>query len=250
MSATVIVIAFAAGVLSFLSPCIIPMLGVYFSLITGLTVSELKEATHDAVLRRRVVKNTFAFVAGFAVVFIAAGALAGEFASWLNRWQWVLSILGGSVVLILALKMLGLFDLPFLSRLHWEPAFFEKVRTNSTRSASASFVVGLLFAVACSHCIAPTLFTILALAGATQNPLSGMIVMFFFSVGLAIPYTLAGLSFNKVTQGLKRFRTKQVIAERLAGLLMLYIAYILYTNQLTAVTGFLARFMPRLPIGM
>lgn len=250
MGTTIFVLAFAGGILSFLSPCIIPMLGVYFSLITGLTVSELKAATLDATLRRRVMKNTVAFVAGFSLVFIAAGALAGELGSILGKWQGILNILGGTMVLILALKMLGVFELGFLNKLHWEPAFFEKVRTKATHNAWYSFIVGLLFSVACSHCIAPTLYSILALAGSTQSSATGMVMMFFFSLGLSIPYLLTGLSFNKVIQVLKRVRRRQVVAERLAGLILLYLSYIMYTNQLTNLTAFLARFLPRLPIGM
>lgn len=250
MSITVFIIAFAAGILSFLSPCIIPMLGVYFSLITGLTVSDLKDAELDDTLRSRVMRNTLAFVAGFSLVFIIAGAIAGELGSLLTRWQAFLNFLGGTVILVLALKMLGFFQIPFLNRLQWEPRFFGKLRDKATRSAWSSFMVGLLFSIACSHCIAPTLFSILALAGATQDSGSGMLVMLFFSVGLSIPYVLAGMSFNKVINVLKRYRGKQVIAERLAGVLMLYMSYIIYTNQLTELTGFLGRFMPNLPLGM
>ncbi|CDX04786.1 Cytochrome c biogenesis protein [Desulfitobacterium hafniense] len=250
MSTTVLSIAFAAGVLSFLSPCIIPMLGVYFSLITGLTVSGLKDATLDAALRLRIMKNTLAFVAGFSIVFIAAGAVAGQLGSLLSQWQGVLNFLGGTMILILALKMLGFFQLPFLNRLHWEPRFFTKLREKATQSAWSSFLVGLLFSVACSHCIAPTLFSILALAGTTQTPGSGMLIMFFFSLGLSIPYVLAGMSFNKVINFLKRYRRYQVIAERVAGVLMLFIAYIIYSNQLSELTGFLGRFTPNLPLGM
>lgn len=77
-----------------------------------------------------------------------------------------------------------------------------------------------------------------------------MLVMFFFSLGLSIPYILAGMTFNKVINLLKRYRRHQVIAERLAGVLMLFMAYVIYTNQLTEITGFLGRFLPNLPLGM
>lgn len=226
------------------------MLGVYFSLITGLTPTQLKGAALDGSLRRRVLKNTLAFIAGFVLVFTAAGAAAGELGSILGRWQAILNILGGTVVLILALKLLGFFDLPFLAKLHWEPAFYEKIRMKAKFSAWSSFIVGLLYAVACSHCIGPTLYSILALAGTTKSPLSGMLVMLVFSVGLAIPYMLAGMSFNRVMRGLQRVRRRQILVERLAGVLMLYISYVIYTNQLTQLTGYLARFLPRLPVGM
>lgn len=250
MSTTLLIIAFAAGVLSFVSPCIIPMLGVYFSLITGQTISELKEANQNQEIRRRVLKNTLSFVAGFSLVFVVAGALAGQLGSILERWQSFLNFLGGTVILILALKLLGVFDLPFLAKTAWEPAFFSKLRTKAARSPWSAFVVGLLFSIACSHCIAPTLYSIIAVAGATRSTTDGMLVMLMFSIGLAIPYILTGLAFNRVINILKRLRKKQRVIERLAGLLMLYMAYMIYTNQLTVLTGYLSRILPSLPLGM
>jgi len=250
VSTTVLIIAFAAGVLSFVSPCIIPMLGVYFSLITGQTISELKEAQLNQEIRVRVFKNTLAFVVGFSLVFVAAGALAGELGAILEKWQGFLNILGGTVILVLALKLLGVFALPFLAKIAWEPAFFKKLRTKATRSPWSAFMVGLLFSIACSHCIAPTLYSIIAVAGATRSTTNGMLVMLMFSLGLAIPYILTGLAFNRVIKVLKRLRKKQRIIERLAGLLMLYMAYLIYTNQLTVLTGYLSRILPRLPLGM
>ncbi len=250
MATSLILIAFAAGVLSFVSPCIIPMLGVYFSLITGLSSTQLKEAHLDPGLRRRVIKNTLAFVGGFGLVFIAAGALAGELGALMSKWQGVLNFLGGTVILILALKLLGLFELPFLTQMEWQPAFFDKLREKSERTAGASFIVGILFSIACSHCIAPTLYSVLALAGGTKGPLIGMTVMLFFSVGLAIPYVVAGLYFNRMLGLLKHVRSRQRWVERVAGLLMLYLSYVMYTNQLSNLTGYLAQFLPRLPIGM
>ncbi|AFM42788.1 cytochrome c biogenesis protein [Desulfosporosinus acidiphilus SJ4] len=250
MTISLLAIAFAAGILSFLSPCIIPMLGVYFSLITGLSSDQLKETAMDALMHRRVVKNTLAFIGGFALVFTAAGAAAGELGAILSKWQFVLNILGGTVVLILALKLLGVFKLSFLAKLHWEPAFYEKLRNKAKHNAWSSFIVGLLFAVACSHCIGPTLYSILALAGTTQNPFSGMLVMFVFSLGLAIPYMIAGLSFNWIMKSLQKIRHWQFAVERLAGLLMLYISYVIYADKLTQLTGYLAKVLPRLPLGM
>lgn len=250
MITALLAIAFSAGILSFLSPCIIPMLGVYFSLIAGLSVSELNSAVLDKHLRRRVLRNTIAFVDGFTIVFIVAGSVAGEVGALLGRWTPVLNILGGTIILILALKMLGAFELPFLNKMQWEPTFFDKVRTQATGSAWISFIVGLFFAVVCSHCIAPTLYSILAAAGVTQSPLSGMTVMLVFSLGLAIPYLLTGLFFNEALKTLKRFRSKLVMVERLLGVLMLLMADIVYTNKLTLLAGYLARYLPHLPLGM
>lgn len=250
MSTTLLFLPFVAGLLSFLSPCIIPMLGVYFSLITGLTAHELKTESPKASLRRRVLLNTLAFVAGFGLVFTAAGSVAGTFGSFLGEWIGIFNLIGGFLILALALKLLGVFELSFLQKLHWEPEFFHKLRHRSSSSPILSFVVGLIFAIACSHCIAPTLYTILFMAGASQSWLSGMLMMAAFSFGLAIPYIITGLFYPQVLQILSRYKAQQTVVRRILGLLMLFFAYIMFTNQLTEVTGFLARFLPDLPLGM
>jgi len=250
VSTDILLLPFLAGLLSFLSPCIIPMLGVYFSLITGLTSEQLKSETLRSNLRRKVLINTFAFVAGFGLIFTAAGSIAGSLGSVLGQWLNIFSIIGGFMILVLALKLLGIFELSFLSRLHWEPKFYNELRQRPSTGPVIAFIVGLIFAIACSHCIAPTLYTILFMAGASQSWVSGMLIMGIFSLGLAIPYVITGLFYHKVLKLLKRYQTQQVYIRRVLGLLMLFFAYILFTNQLTEVTGFLSRFLPNLPYGM
>lgn len=250
MSTDLLLLPFLAGLLSFLSPCIIPMLGVYFSLITGLTSEQLKSESLRTNLRSRVLINTFAFVAGFGLIFTLAGSIAGSLGNALGQWLNIFSILGGFMILVLALKLLGVFELSFLSRLHWEPEFFTKLRLRPSTGPVIAFIVGLIFAIACSHCIAPTLYTILFMAGASQSWLSGMLIMGIFSFGLAIPYVITGMYYHKVLQLLQRYKNQQIFARRILGILMLFFAYIMFTNQLTEVTGFLSRFLPSLPYGM
>lgn len=226
------------------------MLGVYFSLITGLTPEQLKSESLRTNLRSRVLINTFTFVAGFGLIFTLAGSIAGSLGSVLGQWLNIFSFLGGFMILILALKLLGVFELSILSKLHWEPKFYKKLRLKSSTGPVIAFIVGLVFAIACSHCIAPTLYTILFMAGASQSWLSGMVIMGIFSIGLAIPYIITGLFYHEVLQLLERYKIQQTFARKVLGVLMLFFAYIMFTNQLTEVTGFLSRFLPNLPYGM
>lgn len=243
-----LVISFSAGILSFVSPCIIPMLTVYFTLITGLSLDDLKASAHAPELRRRVVVNTLAFILGFGIIFTLAGGFAGQLGSLLGKWFKVLNILGGVMVLILALKLLGVFKLSFLEKLHWEPDVFRKFRS---RTPVVAFLVGLLFAFACSHCIAPTLVSILLLAGATKSAATGMLVMLVFSVGLGIPYFVTGLGFSRVIGKLRATRRYQPLVTKLTGLLLLFLSYLMFTNKFLLLTTWFAKFLPyKLPLGM
>jgi len=248
---TLILISFSAGILSFVSPCIIPMLSVYFTVITGLSIDELKLSSQLPVLRRRVLINTAAFILGFTIVFTLAGAVAGELGALLGKSLKVLNVLGGLMVLILALRLLGVFKLSFLERLHWEPKLFERFRKGPKHSALMAFIVGLLFAFACSHCIAPTLLSILMVAGATQSGALGMVIMLIFSLGLAIPYFLTGLGFSRIIGKLKSTRKYQPWIARITGILLLILSYLMFTNQFLILTGWLTKYLTyKLPLGM
>lgn len=248
---TLLLISFVAGVLSFVSPCIIPMLTVYFTVITGLSVGELGTSHQVPVLRRKVLINTVAFIVGFVVVFTLAGAAAGQLGALLGKWLQVLNVIGGTMVLIMALRLLGVFNLSFLERLHWEPEIFDRFRQGTKHSSLMAFVVGLVFAFACSHCIAPTLLSILMVAGASQHISSGMIIMLTFSIGLAIPYFITGLGFSRVVGKFKSTRKYQPLAAKAAGLLLLFLSYLMYTNKFLLLTTWFSKFLSyKLPIGM
>lgn len=241
-------IAFAAGILSFMSPCILPMLSVYFSLLTGLSTDELAGDT-SARTKRMVIINTFLFVAGFTLVFTLAGWFAGQIGRALPGALPVLNVVGGVFVILLGLKTAGLLNLAWFERMVL--GHIELTKMPVKYRYLSSFLVGLFFAVACSHCIAPTLYSILLYAGTTGSPVLGAQMMLAYSVGLAIPYILVGYSFSSAIAAIKKAKKARRWVSLVAGLLMVFLGYLMLTGRLQDLTGFLRGLIPwQLPFGM
>lgn len=242
-------LAFTAGLLSFLSPCIVPMLSVYFSLITGQSVQSLRGLTVGDAIRQGVLRNTLAFVLGFGLVFTAAGAAAAQVGVWLQESLWLLNFLGGTFVIGLGLVTMGILPQSLIQRLTLRHRDMEKApEGNRTWS---SFLVGLFFAVACSHCIAPTLYSVLVYAGGTGSPVQGGLLMAAFSAGLAVPYLIAGLFLGRVTALLRRSAGPRVWIQRTAGAVLMVLGGLMLAGKLTLLTEAFSRIWPyRLPIGM
>ncbi|HYG56929.1 MAG TPA: cytochrome c biogenesis protein CcdA [Symbiobacteriaceae bacterium] len=242
-------IAFTAGLLSFLSPCIVPMLSVYFTMITGQSFRDLQNLSASAAVRQGVLRSTLAFVLGFGVVFTAAGAAAAQAGALFERSLGVLNVVGGLFVVGLGLTMVGVIPQSLVQRLTLGHRDLGEA-PRGPRIWSA-FLVGLFFAVACSHCIAPTLYAVLLYAGGTGSPLQGALLMGAFSLGLAIPYLLAGLFLGRTVSLLKRAAAPRRWVQWAAGLLMIGLGIIMLAGKLTALTALAARLWPfRLPIGM
>jgi len=242
-------IAFAAGLLSFVSPCIIPMIAVYFTLITGLTVEQLTSLEDKKQIRRSVFIKTLLFVLAFTAVFTLAGGAAGSVGKLFSSKLWLFNLLGGIFVTLLGLKMMGLVRGAWLDRLNLQ----QKISINyrSKNGYLMAFLVGIFFAVACSHCIGPTLYSVLIAAGSTGSALAGMQVMFIFSIGLAIPYLVVAFfiteAFNKVKAMTRLSRQVSFVV----GLLMVFFGVLMALNKFSLLTGFFYKLLPyKLPLGM
>ncbi|HHV58541.1 MAG TPA: cytochrome C biogenesis protein [Firmicutes bacterium] len=236
-------IAFLAGLVSFLSPCIVPMLTAYFSLIFGLSPDRLNEV--EAASKQRAAANTIFFSLAFTLVFTLAGGAAGTVGLFLLQYMTVFNWVGGIFLLLLALNLLGVRKLPHFS--HVMPARL----TAQAGRPLACFVGGLFFAIACSHCLGATLYSILLAAGATGSPSSGMLVMFLFSLGLAVPYLLVGLFLDRALPILKRNQVFTVITSRVSGAMLLFFAALLLSGRFTLLTSWAARILPfSLSLGM
>lgn len=249
MTAAALSVAFTAGLLSFLSPCIVPMLSVYFSLITGQSTRTLRDLTARDAIRQGVLRSTFGFVAGFALVFTAAGAAAAQVGALLQRNLGVLNVVGGLFVVALGLMMVGLLPQDLLQRMTLRHR--EMANPPEGPRTWSSFLVGLFFAVACSHCIAPTLYSVLIYAGSTGSPLTGGILMAAFSAGLAIPYILSGLFLGKTMTLLRKASAARLWTQRVAGGLMIGLGAVMVAGKLTWLTAAIGRLWPyRPPLGM
>lgn len=250
MFTSIYMIAFAAGLVSFLSPCIIPMITVYFSLITGMSVDDLKRIGKSKTVRLKIIINTLLFIAAFTIVFSIAGAASGKVARFIKENIIVFNILGGTMVIFLALKLLGFFKVVSF-RVKALDDIFDKFKAKASASYLTTFLVGIFFAVACSHCIGPLLYSMLIFAGSTGSAYTGMAVMFMFSMGLAIPYLLMGIAFGKSINLLKKSQKYHRIISYTAGAILLLFGILLLFNKFTLVVEILYKIIPfRNSIGM
>ncbi|MHB0884749.1 MAG: cytochrome c biogenesis CcdA family protein [Bacillota bacterium] len=218
--------AFAAGVLSFLSPCIIPMLSVYFTLITGLSFKDLEDGKVPASLRWSVLART--------------GACGG-----LRYFEW----LGGAIVILFGLGLMGWIKVP-IDRLlgHLD---FDYQRLAGRHRLLTAFLVGLVFAVVCSHCIGYTLYSLLLVAGVAGSASTGAALLAAFSVGLALPYLAVGWSMGSVIPRLRGALKYRRAVAFVAGVIMVSFGVAVVTGRFTAISGWFSRWLRLRPgLGM
>lgn len=233
-----LLLAFAAGLLSVLSPCVLPLLPAYLSLISGISVEEMQAGEGNQVLRGRVMRACLGFVCGFSAIFILLGVGAVAAGHLLRTWRADLfgfefgaSQLAGAVIVLLGLHMTGLSPIRALYR---DTRFHFKV---SQRSFLSSFVVGSGFALGWSPCIGPILATILTVAGQRETMLQGVGLLAVYSAGLAVPFLAAGWSINAFFNGFRRIRVHFRKLEIASGLVLVGVGCLLITGQLSALNS-------------
>ena len=181
--------AFAAGLLSFFSPCVLPLIPVYFTIITGLSLENLTR-TDSPGIRRKVFVSTIAYVLGFSSVFVAMGATAFFVGSFIGKYLSFLRIAGGVVIIVLGIHMTGLFTIPGLGA---EKRFHVKGRSMGIIGA---FLVGAVFAAGWTPCVGPILGSVLVVAGNQETVGRGMLLLSFYSAGLALPFIVLSVFIN------------------------------------------------------
>ena len=224
--------AFVAGLLSFLSPCVLPLVPGYVSLISGSSVEDLQSP--ERRMLRTVMLHSITFVLGFSVVFIALGAAATGVGQLAQEYHSLLSKIAGIVVIIFGLHLTGLLKIKALyadKRLH-------DVKGGS--SAVGSFAVGFAFAFGWTPCIGPILATILVLAGAQQTVLKGIILLAVYSLGLAVPFLLTSLGVDRFLTFYGRFRRHLHTVEVISGILLIAIGVLIFLNNLKLLSGYLS----------
>jgi cytochrome c-type biogenesis protein len=228
--------AFLAGLVSFVSPCVLPLIPAYLSFLTGSSLEELK-AERSTVRRARVIGHALAFVAGFTVVFVALGFTAGAVGNALLAYRDLVAKIGGAVVIVLGLNMIGVFKIPFLmmdKRPRWPSA---------NRSYAASFVVGLGFAAGWSPCIGPILAAILALAS-QQSYGTATVLLLVYSLGLAVPFLATAVAIARVLSALDRIKRFLGAIEIGAGAFMVAAWVVILTGSFTRIAGFFYQYVP------
>lgn len=229
--------AFFAGIISFLSPCVLPLVPGYVSLISGASVETLQEP--DRKVLRSVLLNSFTFILGFSVVFISLGAVATGVGQLTHRFHRELAIVGGIVIFVFGLHLTGIFKINALysdKRLHG---------VKGGASPIGAFLVGFAFAFGWTPCIGPILGAILLIAGSQETVLKGIILLAVYSLGLAVPFLLTSLGVNKFLAFYSRFRRHLHTVEVISGILLIAFGLLIATGNFTRLAsylGFLNRF--------
>jgi len=225
-------LAFVAGLLSFLSPCVLPLIPSYVGFLTGLTLEELE------VRRGTALAHALWFVAGFSLIFIALGATASALGVLLLRSQVWIGRIGGVVVILFGLYLLGVLHPGLLMR-------ERKVQlARKPLGYLGSAFVGVTFGAAWTPCIGPILGAILTLAAAQASVAHGAALLTAYSVGLALPFVLTALALDRFLAWFQHFRPYLVWVERIAGILLIVLGLLLVTDRFTLIAGWLQGLTP------
>lgn len=230
-------IAFLAGLVSFVSPCVLPLVPAYLSLLTGSSVEDLRDRG-DVRTRSRAVGHALAFIAGFTIVFVALGLTASALGSVLNANRTLIAQIGGVIVVILGLQMMGMLRIPFLmmdARAHVQ---------HERRTYWTSGIVGIAFAAGWSPCIGPILAGILAIASQEHNAEAAWLLL-VYSLGLAVPFFLTALAIGAVLPILARIKRFLPAIEFVAGLFLVAVGLVLVNNAFLTVAGWFYQFVPQ-----
>jgi cytochrome c-type biogenesis protein len=225
--------AFGAGIVSFLSPCVLPLVPGYLSMVSGLSLEQLKDSP-DAKLMRAVVKNSVFFIIGFSITFIILGASA----TWLgtvlrSQGRW-LNYVAGTVIIIFGLHMVGLFK---INALYADKRFHN---VEKPRGAWGALVLGLAFAFGWTPCLGPVLAAILGLASTKETVTQGVLLLAVYSAGLGVPFLLTSLGLNKFLTFYGRFKRHFHTVEVVSGALVIIIGFLILTDSMTRLNGYLS----------
>lgn len=226
-------IAFVAGVVSFLSPCVLPLVPGYISMLSGKSVEALRAEAGPALMGR-IFSNSLAFVLGFSAVFVILGASATRVGRFLMSERTTFNIVAGIIIIIFGLHLTGLLKIPFLYR--------DKRLAAGTpgRGMGGSFVLGFAFAFGWTPCIGPILTAILAVAATRDTVLAGMFLLAVYSAGLAIPFLLTALGLGHFMKFYGRFRRHLQAVEVASGVLLIGLGVLMAFNKFAALSGYLS----------
>lgn len=228
-----ILIALSAGLLSFLSPCVLPLVPSYLSFVTGVSLEDMQGGFD----RRRVLVHAGLFVSGFTLIFVLLGASASFVGSFLLYYRDWIARAGGVVIIVLGLHLMGVFQLaPLLreKRLHL---------ADKPVGYLGTIAVGVAFGAGWTPCIGPQLGAIMTLAA--QEDLGwGMLLLFVYSMGLAIPFMIAALALERFLAAFARFRRFLPAVQRVSGVLLILLGLLLVTGSFVTLAAYLNRFTP------
>ena len=224
-------IALGAGLISFLSPCVLPLIPGYISFISGQSLNELIESKKVNLI------PLILFSLGFSFVFISFGAAASALGKILLQNSNYLRIVAGTIIVIFSLQLLGIINIGFLN-------YEKKYYTKKSTKPLFVFIVGMAFAFGWTPCIGPILGSILALASTEENISRGILLLSFYSLGLAIPFILSGFLIQKLLLFSKNFKKNINIVLKFGGIILLITGVLILTNQLQVLGYYILNIFP------
>lgn len=224
------IVAFVAGLFTFLSPCLLPMIPAFIAYITGVSFADFKDENKRSQIRRKAIVHSLLFISGFSLVFILLGLTATIVGKFLFQYQKIIRIAGGILIMLFGLQLVGVLKLNFLIK--------ERKFSVATKSASylSSFLIGITFAAAWTPCAGPILGSILVLAGTKANVAIGAKLLTVYSVGIAVPFFITALlvtSFIELSRKLQKFISAVNIV---AGIFLIIIGFLVATNYLAVIS--------------
>ena len=226
-----LIVAFGAGLISFLSPCVLPLIPGYISYITGNSLSELIEKKKVNLI------PIILFTVGFSIVFIIFGAASTFLGQVLLQNSYELRIVAGLIIVILSLHILGMINLKFLN-------YEKRIQTNINTSFYSPIIIGMAFAFGWTPCIGPILGSILVLAATEESINKGILLLIFYSLGLALPFILSGYLIQKFLIFSKNFKKNIYLVTKIGGFILLITGVLILTNQLQALGYYLLNIFP------
>ena len=232
--------AFVAGLASFLSPCVLPIVPGYLSFISGVNVAQLKGEEAPAHLMLRIGIMSVVFVLGFSTVFVSLGAAATMLGYYLVRYKRELAVVGGAIVVVLGLHTAGLIKIPWL--------LYERRAEVKTRplGLSGAYLVGLAFGFGWTPCIGPILGAILVYASQQETVTQGVVLLSFYSAGLGIPFILSGLAVNRFFKASGALKRHMRTVEVGSGVLLVAVGVLIMSNRLAILAGWFSKMFPAL----
>jgi cytochrome c-type biogenesis protein len=231
-------VAFAAGIFSFLSPCVLPLVPSYLSFISGISLERMRSDQGLSRTRWRIILNAIAFIVGFSLVFVSLGASASFLGSLFLAYRNVIRVAGGLLILLVGFYLIGLFKVPAFER------YLQFNLQDRPAGYFGSVLVGVTFAVAWTPCVGPVLGAILALAGSSAELGRGILLLTGYAAGLALPFFLSAIAINWFFQFSRAFRRYIHAVHVAGGILLVIAALLLLTDYMTLLNTYVLRLTP------
>lgn len=231
------IVAFTAGLLTFLSPCLLPLIPSFVAYITGVSFTDLKSDKKSAEVRRKTITHSLLFILGFSLIFILLGLTATYIGKALFQYQKTIRVVGGALIIVFGLYLAGILKLDFLMK--------ERRLNIAAKGATylGSFLMGVTFAAAWTPCAGPILGSILVMAGTKANVVQGAILLSLYSLGIAVPFFLTGLAINSFLAYFNKFTKVIRVINIIGGIFLVIVGILVLTNYMAVVSErFLALF--------